>query len=480
VNILISGATGYVGSRLVVGLSGEHQVKSLVRNKVSYKSKFGHLNTTICQGDLSDLESIEGHFENVDVAFYLVHSLSAGNKFYDIELKCAQNFVIAAQKHKVKKIVYLGGLSDNSKPLSPHLKSRNEVGVILRESGISCIEFQSSIIIGEDGLSYEIMKSLVNKLPIMITPRWVSSLAQPIWINDVIRYLKKSISIPVSGGLIVQIGGPDVVTYRNLMAAYADIYGLKRFMIPVPVLTPRLSSLWLGLVTPAYARAGKKLIESLKTDSVINDKKGMELFGITPVSYKQALKNVIDVKESDIRGSRWFDPISSGPRLNDNKSSKEIVYKYQMIDQRRAITSSDKIQAFKPINDIGGPNGWYFANFLWKIRGWIDLFVGGVGTRRTRFTKDKFVIGDTLDWWRISDVIDGEMVEFKAEMRLPGEAYLKFSVTPSETGTEITQTAEFRTNNILGILYWYSLYPLHAFIFSRMIKAIKKRTLVSR
>ena len=178
--------------------------------------------------------------------------------------------------------------------------------------------------------------------------------------------------------------------------------------------------------------------------------------------------------------SRWFDPVSAGPSVRNKISSKKIVYKYKMTDERRVITSADKVQSFKPINDIGGPNGWYFANFLWKIRGWLDLLVGGVGTRRTRFKKDRFVIGDTLDWWRISDTIEGEMVEFKAEMKLPGEAYLKFSVNPFGKDTEIVQTAGFNTNNLAGILYWYSLYPLHAFIFSRMIKAIKKRTLLVR
>ena len=476
-NILVTGATGYVGSRLVATLSSDHHVKSLVRDEISYKDKFGYLNTTICKGDLVDLESIKDYFQNVDIAFYLVHSLSAGNKFYDKELLCAQNFIDAATKNNVKRIIYLGGLSDDTKPLSPHLKSRNEVGEILRSSGIPCIELQSSIIIGEGGLSYEIMKSLVHKLPIMITPKWVSSLSQPIWINDVIEYLKESIFIDISDNLVVQIGGPSIVTYKNLMAAYAEIYGLKRFMIPVPVLTPRLSSLWLGLVTPAYARAGKKLIESLKTNSIITDKKGTELFNITPVDFKEALKNVISMKETDMIGARWFDPVSSGPSLSNKAPIKEMKYKYQMTDERKITTTANVTQAFKPINDIGGPNGWYFANFLWKIRGWLDLFVGGVGTRRTRFKKDKFVIGDTLDWWRISDTIEGEMVEFKAEMKLPGEAYLKFSVNPSVKGSEIIQTAGFKTNNLAGILYWYSLYPLHAFIFSRMIKAIKKRTL---
>tara|TARA_Y100000996_G_scaffold168306_1_gene130828 strand:- start:488 stop:1930 length:1443 start_codon:yes stop_codon:yes gene_type:complete len=480
VNILITGATGYVGSRLVAELSKIHQVKSLVRDENSYKDRFSHLNTTICKGDLVDLESVKNHFQNVEIAFYLVHSLSAGSEFHDTELLCAQNFVDAAKENGVKRIVYLGGLSDPKKPLSPHLKSRNDVGEVLRLSGIPCIELQSSIIIGEGGLSYEIMKSLVHKLPVMITPKWVSSLSQPIWINDVIEYLKESISIKMSGNLIAQIGGPSIVTYKNLMAAYAEIYGFKRFMIPVPVLTPRLSSLWLGLVTPAYARAGKKLIESLKTNSIITDKKSAELFNVTPVDYKEALKNVINVKESDMTVSRWFDPVSAGPSVRNKISSKKIVYKYKMTDERRVITSADKVQSFKPINDIGGPNGWYFANFLWKIRGWLDLLVGGVGTRRTRFKKDRFVIGDTLDWWRISDTIEGEMVEFKAEMKLPGEAYLKFSVNPFGKDTEIVQTAGFNTNNLAGILYWYSLYPLHAFIFSRMIKAIKKRTLLVR
>ena len=288
--ILICGATGYVGSRLTKKLLDEgHQIRCLARNPDSLNERFNSLKLEVIHGNLLNQETLHHIFDDIEVAYYLVHSLTAKDNFQDKEALCAKNFINEAKKSDVKRIIYLGGLGTNSEDLSPHLESRKQVGQILKSSEIPCIEIQASIIIGSGSLSFEIMKHLVERLPLMITPKWVSSMAQPIWIDDVLRYLTESMLIKLSGSCVIQIGGPDQITYKELMSIYAKILGKKRLMISVPVLTPNLSSKWLGLVTPVYARVGKKLIESLKSDSIIENNDHINQFSVTPIGIRESL-----------------------------------------------------------------------------------------------------------------------------------------------------------------------------------------------
>ena len=472
--VLLTGATGYIGSRLLTRLSKETvKIRCIARNPEYLSNKHRSLDLDIRKCDLLEKEDLNDHFKNVDVAYYLVHSLDSGNDFREKELTCAKNFLESCLANNVKKIVYLGGLASGKDTLSPHLDSRMQVGNILRSSNIPCLEFQASIIIGSGGLSFEIIQSLVKRLPAMITPKWVSSLAQPIGVNDVTEYLAQSINLAIEADLIIQIGGPDQISYKELMKEFGRQAGYKRAMISVPVLTPRLSSLWLGLVTPAYARAGRKLIDSLTSDSIVTDKKGQNLFNINPISYKEAIKYAIKSDQKHTSHSRWFDALSSGGK---GSNKPKVHYKYSFEDRRNVELSAGKKEIFQTLNNIGGRNGWYFANYLWKVRGWIDLVLGGVGMRRNRMFNDKFVVGDTLDWWRISKVIDFSMVELTAEMRLPGKATLSFELGQTSGQTTLTQTASFYTNTILGCLYWIMLYPLHAVIFRGMITSISKRS----
>ena len=473
--VLLTGPTGYIGSRLLARLSKEsNNVRCIARNPEYLMNKNGFLDLDIRRCDLLEKETVNDHFEGVDVAYYLVHSLNSGKDFREKELTCANNFLEACVANKVKKIVYLGGLASGEDVLSQHLDSRMRVGNVLRSSEIPCLEFQASIIIGSGGLSFEIIQSLVKRLPAMITPKWVSSLSQPIGVDDVIEYLAQSKNLAIEADRIIQIGGPDQISYKELMKEFGRQAGYKRAMISVPVLTPRLSSLWLGLVTPAYARAGRKLIDSLTSDSIVTDTDGQNLFNINPISYKEAIKYAIKSDQKLTGHSRWYDALSSGGK---GSNKPEITYKYKFEDHRNVELSASKKAIFKTLNDIGGRNGWFFANYLWKIRGWIDLILGGVGMRRTRMFSDKFVVGDTLDWWRISKVINLTMVELTAEMRLPGKATLSFKLDQTSNQTSLTQTASFHTNTIFGCLYWIVLYPLHAVIFRGMLNSIAKKSI---
>ena len=473
-NILIAGASGYVGTLLIKKLSNEnHNISCVSRNPEMIESRFPQLNLKTHKGDLLSLKENHKAFDNIDVAYYLVHSLSAGKDFPLQELKCAENFIKAAKAAGIPKVIYLGGLANEQSQLSRHLKSRLEVGAMLRSTEVVCVELQASVIIGSGSLSYEIMKNLVERLPIMLTPKWVSSLSQPIWIEDALEYLTQSATVEFKRSAVIQIGGPNQVTYKQLMQMYANLRNLKRIMISVPVLTPNLSSKWLGLVTPVYARVGKKLIESLKNDSIVTKPVDRDLFSIIPSSIETAIANTMKVEQDGPSESRWYNSVSSSTKEIDKED--DTSYRYLLRDVREIIVAVGPMEAFKPINQIGGSNGWYYANFLWKIRGWIDLLAGGVGIRRTRVNQHTYVIGDTLDWWRISDHIPNELVILDAEMKLPGKAWLKFEIVPSQKGSLIRQTAGMETNNLMGLLYWYGLFPLHSIIFRGMLNAIGKR-----
>ncbi|MDC0035081.1 SDR family oxidoreductase [Chloroflexi bacterium] len=473
-NILIAGATGYVGTLLIKKLSSEnHNIVCISRNPEMIESRFPQLNLKTHEGDLLSLKENHIAFNNIDVAYYLVHSLSAGKDFPHQELKCAENFIKAAKSARIPKVIYLGGLANEQSELSKHLKSRLEVGAMLRSTEVVCVELQASVIIGSGSLSYEIMKNLVERLPVMLTPKWVSSMSQPIWIEDALEYLTQSATVEFNKSEVIQIGGPNQITYKQLMQIYANLKNLKRLMISVPVLTPNLSSKWLGLVTPVYARVGKKLIESLKNDSVVTNPVNGKLFNITPSSVETAIVNTMKSEHDGPSESRWYNSISSSAKIVEEKDKKS--YRYLLRDVREITVGAEPVEAFKPINQIGGPNGWYYANFLWKIRGWIDLLSGGVGIRRTRGNQDTYIIGDTLDWWRVSDHIPNKLVILDAEMKLPGKAWLKFEIVPSQKGSLIRQTAGMDTNKLLGLLYWYGLFPLHSIIFRGMLNAIGKR-----
>lgn len=476
-HILLTGATGYVGGRLLKVLETDgHRIRCLARRPEHLAGKVA-VDVEVVQGDLHDPDSLRRAMKGVETAYYLVHSLGSGRDFEAEEAAAAQNFAAAAREAGMRRIIYLGGLGAVAGATSPHLRSRWRVGDILRGSGVDVIEFRASIVIGSGSVSFEMIRALVERLPVMITPQWVSVPAQPIAITDLLDYLKAALRVPVDGSRIFEIGGADVVSYGGLMQEYARQRGLRRRMIAVPVLTPRLSSLWLGLVTPVYARVGRKLIDSLRHASIVENPPPSGVFDIRPVGVADAIATAIRNEDRDYAESRWSDALSSSGR---QRTQGSVRFGTRLVDTRTATVAASPELAFAPIRRIGGETGWYSANALWKLRGFLDLLAGGVGVRRGRRHPNDLAVGDTVDWWRVESYEAGRRLKLFAEMRLPGRAWLEFEVTPGEQGSEIRQTAEFDPLGLAGLIYWYSLWPLHSFVFRRMIRGIVRAAAKAR
>ncbi len=467
--VLLTGATGYVGGRLLPILERDgYRVRCLARRPEYLAGKVGK-ETEVVRGDLLEPESLPAAMEGIDTAYYLVHSMGDSETFERSERLGAENFAAAARQAGVRRIIYLGGLGDPDEELSAHLRSRLAVGRILRDSGVETLEFRASIVIGSGSLSFEMVRDLVEKLPVMITPRWVAIPAQPIAVTDLVEYLHQALEIKTDESMVIEIGGADQVTYADLMREYARLRGLRRWMIPVPVLTPRLSSLWLGLVTPLYARVGRKLINSIRHPTVVRDDTARRLFDIRPLGCREALSQALGNEDHEFAETRWSDAISAGGAAQSWGGAR---FGKRLVDSRAVSVPLTTEEAFLPIRRIGGRNGWYFANFLWRLRGFIDLLLGGIGLRRGRRTPEQLEVGDALDWWRIEAYTPNRLLRLVAEMKVPGRAWLQFEVTSEGEGSTIRQTAIFDPVGLTGLAYWYLIYPLHSLIFAGMLREI--------
>ena len=472
--ILLTGATGYIGGRLLNRLEEtDVSVRCLTRRPESLKSRETE-RIQVVAGDLLDPASLESALDGVDTAFYFVHSMGAQSDFEAEDRIAAINFVQAANKAGLKRIIYLGGLGCPDENLSKHLRSRQETGEILRTSDAEVIELRASIVIGSGSLSFEMIRSLVERLPVMICPKWVRVLAQPIAIEDVLSYLIESIDISVpSKSTIVEIGGPDQVSYGDIMHEYARQRGLRRFMIPVPLLTPYLSSLWLGLVTPIYARVGRKLVASLKNPTVVNDQSlAHQLFRVRPRSLEKSITRSLINEDNEFAETRWSDALSAG---SHPKTWGGVRFGSRLVDSRTIDVNLSADKAFVAVQSIGGQTGWYYGNWLWRIRGFLDLLVGGVGVRRGRRHPLEISEGDALDFWRVEKFLPGRLLRLQAEMKVPGRAWLEFEVTEKSEGhCAIRQTAIFDPVGLFGLVYWYALYPLHEFVFNGMLEGLAR------
>jgi uncharacterized protein YbjT (DUF2867 family) len=468
--VLLTGATGYVGGRLLHRLESLGvNLRCLARRPEFLRPKVAS-STKVVEGDLLDVDSLHPAMDGVRTAYYLVHSMGSKGDFEEQDRKAARNFASAASQAGVRRIIYLGGLGRDEE-LSTHLASRHEVGRILQSSGVETIEFRASIIIGSGSLSFELIRALVDKLPIMITPRWVRETAQPIAIDDVLTYLIEALDIDSAGSRVFEVGGPDQVSYQGLMKEYARQKGLKRRVIPVPVLTPRLSSLWLGLVTPVFARIGRKLVDSLRNATVVEDSKALEVFQFRPRGIRQAIKDALANEERKFAESRWSDALSSkGPE----RGFGGVRFGSRIIDSQSVEVSLAPKEAFKLVERIGGETGWYYADWLWTIRGFLDLLVGGVGVRRGRRHPTNLGLGDTVDFWRVEAFTPGRLIRLFAEMKFPASAWLQYEDAPVNHGSIIRQTAIFDPLGLLGLSYWYLLYPLHQLVFSGTLCGIKE------
>jgi uncharacterized protein YbjT (DUF2867 family) len=436
-------------------------------------AKIGPL-TEVVEGDALDRKSLERALEGVGVAYYLVHSMGAGRSFEEQDRRAATNFGEAAKLSGVKGIIYLGGLGREEEDLSPHLRSRQEVGQILRHAGAPVLEFRASIVIGHGSVSFEMIRALVERLPVMITPRWVKVPAQPIAIDDVLAYLVRGLDIPVSEYRVHEIGGADTMSYADIMRAYARMRGMGLVMIPVPVLTPFISSLWLGLVTPLYARIGRTLVESIVHSTVVRDPGALQAFDIRPIGVDEALRRALASEESDFAATRWSDALSSS---GDLPSWGGVQFGSRLIDSRTITIDATAAEAFRPIQRIGGHAGWYAWTWLWHVRGFLDILAGGVGLRRGRRSPNDLRVGDTVDFWRVEAIERDRLLRLAAEMKVPGRAWLEFEVTTAGAKATIRQTAMFDPLGLPGRAYWYALYPVHQLVFGGMLSAIARAAL---
>ena len=472
--VLLTGATGYVGGRLLKALEeSQYHLRCLVRRPELLRPRVDS-KTDVVKADVLDRSSLIQAMDGVKMAFYLVHSMGSAESFEENDRIAAQNFGEIAKEAGVERIIYLGGLGNEKEVLSSHLRSRQEVGYILRASKVPVIEFRASIVIGSGSLSFEMIKSLVERLPVMLIPKWALMSAQPIAIDDLISYLIEALYKINNANYLFEIGGYDQVSYLDIMRIYAKSINKRVLMIPVPVLTPYLSSLWLGLVTPLYARIGRKLVESIVHSTVVQDDTALRNFKIKPIGVEEAIQRAIKLENKESAASRWYDSTSSSGETNPYKGYR---FTEKLVDARTLNINVPPETAFNPIKNIGGEQGWYAWNLLWQLRGLIDLLLGGVGMRRGRSNKDKLIAGEIIDFWRIEKVVPNNFLSLSAEMKLPGRAWLEFEVIGNGSSSTIKQTAIFEPAGIFGKIYWYSLYPLHQIIFAGMLQAIADKAL---
>ena len=478
-NILVTGSTGYIGGRLVPRLlDASHQVRVFARDPSRLTGHPWATQVEVTQGDVLKPETIPPAMVGIDVAYYLIHSMSQGEKgFSDRDRRAASAFGEAAREAGVKRIIYLGGLGNQEEELSHHLRSRHETGDVLRESGVPVTEFRAAIIVGSGSISFEMIRYLTERLPIMITPRWVSTRCQPIAIRDVLGYMIQTLDRPESAGKIIEIGCPNPLTYGEMMKIYSEVRGLTRFLIPVPFLTPRLSSYWVNIVTPVPAALARPLIEGLSSEVIVRTPIAREIFpDIHPISYRRAVQLALQrIERKDIE-TIWSSALSA--QANPDGTFKRLTTSEGMIierRQRRVAASPEEL--FRIIEGIGGKRGWYYANSLWWMRGVLDRLVGGPGLRRGRRDPDHLREGEALDFWRVEALEAGRLLRLRAEMKVPGKAWLQLEAQPERRAQHkghaiFHQTAFFEPHGLSGFLYWYLLYPLHTIIFSGMSRSI--------
>jgi len=451
--VLLTGSTGYIGRRLKqkLLLDKNIELRLLVRNKKSISPDILD-KIEIIEGDTFDKESLRKALKDIDVAYYLIHSLSNEN-YKDLDKISAQNFVDIADECNVKKIIYLGGLGVKNENTSEHLLSRIETGEILSSNkNIQTIWFRAGVIIGSGSASFEIIRNLTEKLPIMTTPKWVYTMAQPIAIDDVLSYLQNAINLEYKENLIIDIGS-KALSYKDMMIKTAKTLGLKRLLIPLPFMSINISSYWLNLFTPVPFSVAKALIEGLKSEVTIqNDNAKKHFPNIIPISYEDSVKNAIkEIAENQVI-SRWND---TGNGVWEKNSSTEISQAIYVDRKEFDISHLDKSSVYKSFISIGGDNGWFDFDFLWEIRGFIDKMIGGVGLKRGRRSQCDLRISDCLDFWKVVDLKENERLLLFAQMKLPGSAWLEFRIKDNK----LIQSAYFYPKGVLGRLYWYAMIP---------------------
>lgn len=469
--VLVLGATGYVGGRLIPRLVDRgYRVRVMVRDRGKLEGRPWLPWVEAFQGDALRPETLDAAFHGAGAVYYLIHSMSAEGDFEAVDRQVAANVAAAADKAGLHRIIYLGGLGRRDIEQSAHLRSRHEVGDVLRSGMTPVTELRAAVIVGSGSLSFELIHHLVNRLPAMICPRWVYTRTQPLAVRDVLSYLVQSLGREQTAGLTIDIGGPDVLTYRDMMLGVANILGLRRYMIPVPVLTPHLSSYWVNLVTPIRASLARALIESLRSETICENNLAEEHFDIQPLSFHRAAELALERVRSHAVETTWTDATTVKPQSLDPSHLRE--------DRRQLKIDASPERVFQVVASIGGDNGWYYGDWLWRLRGFIDQQFGGVGLRRGRRHPDQTSAGEALDFWRVQEYVPSRRLVLRAEMKVWGQAWLEFEVEPlPDSRSRLIQTARYYPRGLTGLVYWYSVYPLHAVVFRGLIKAIANRSI---
>jgi len=473
--VLVTGATGYIGGRLVPRLlDAGYRVRCVSREprKLRDRPWVTGPNVEILRGDVGDSASIRSALEGCFAAYYLVHSMMvAGTDYRERDRLLALGFAKTAEDAGLERIIYLGGLGETGDRLSEHLASRREVEAALASGSVPVTVFRAAMIIGSGSASFEILRYLVERLPIMITPRWVSTEAQPIAVRNVLHYLVACLDVPDTIGRTLDIGGPDIMTYRQIMQTMAQALGLrKRLVIPVPVLTPRLSSLWIHLVTPLSHRIARPLAEGLRNRVVCRDSEAERVMPQKLLTVRESIDAALGKLEMHDVETSWSD---AGPLPGDPDWAGGKVF----VDRRTIQATADTDAVFRAICRIGGGRGYYAADWLWHLRGWIDRLVGGPGLRRGRRDPEKVRYGESLDFWRVTGIEANRRLELRAEMKLPGVAALEFEIQPhseDDRRCTIIQTARFKPRGLFGLAYWYAVLPFHRIVFNGMLKGIRR------
>ena len=478
--ILITGASGYVGGRLVRTLVDEgFDVRVFVRDSNKIKGQPWADKVDICEGTANKVDDLARALDGIHTAYYLLHSINLGKDFDDIEAVMAHQFAQVAEKAGVKQIVFLGGIA-NDKNISKHLASRVRTGAELASTSVPVMELRAGIIIGSGSASFEMLRHLTHRLPIMTTPKWVMNKTHPIAIRDILYYLKNAATLQSPVDKVFDIGGPEVLTYADMMQKFAKLSGLKkRWIIKVPVLTPGLSALWIGLVTPVPTALAKPLVGSLISEVVADPAKSIDALIPPPVEGLTDVATAINLALSRITDhqveTRWSDATIPTAPWQKAQGDPEWAGEMVLRDRREAVSDISAEKIWKQIESIGGDNGWFGADFLWWGRGVLDRLVGGVGLRRGRRDPDLLRAGESLDFWRVEVLERGHRLKLYAEMVLPGKAWLEFVVEERDGKTHLIQEATFNPRGLGGQLYWYAISPFHYFVFPTMVRNIIKR-----
>jgi len=482
---LVTGATGYIGGRLVRELLiAGYKVKVLARFPDRLRDMAWFDQVEVISGDALDISDVNRAMQNVDVAYYLLHALNQGPEFVEIETKMAQLFAESAKNNNIQKIIYLGGLIPKQ-VLSQHLESRKVTGEILRNSGVPTIELRAGVVIGSGSASFEMLRYLTERLPIMITPKWVKTKIQPIAVRDVLYYLVGAASISNDVNRAFDIGGNDIFTYKEMMEHYARVADLrKRIIIPVPLLTPRLSSLWVGLVTPVPGSIAKPLVRSL-INEVICQESDIKRYLPDPSEGLTTFDKAVDLALIRVRdaqvSTRWSSAsipgVPSEPMPSDPEWSGGSLYQ----DIRTAEVETSNHEVWKVVEAIGGEHGYFSLDWAWEIRGLMDRSVGGVGLRRGRRDPNTLHVGETLDFWRVEERIPDNLLRLRAEMKMPGKAWLEFKIEKiDENKCKLTQRAIFYPKGLAGHAYWWSIIPFHGLVFPGMCRNIAKESMKNK